>query len=58
MKYTVTIARTEYRYHEFEVEADSIDNAEYMAKQLAEKNTDWKLVDVDQFVNNIQPSKE
>lgn len=56
--YKVDIARVEYRTHTFTVTADSEEDAENKAKEQALDNTDWKLVAVEEFVNNVENEHE
>jgi hypothetical protein len=53
MKYIVTVARTEYRYHDFEIEADSPEEAADLGLIAGQDNDDWKIADVEQFVNEV-----
>jgi hypothetical protein len=52
--YKVDIARVEYRVHTFTVTANSEEEAEDKAKEQALDNTDWKLVSVEEFVNDVE----
>ena len=56
--YKVDIARVEYRIHTFTVTANREEEAEGKAKEQALDNTDWKLVSVEEFVNNVDEVEE
>jgi hypothetical protein len=54
MKYTVTIARVEYLYHDFEIDADTPEQAEKLAKNAAQDVTDWNLAESEVFVHEVR----
>lgn len=54
MKYTVTIARVEYLYHDFEIDADTPEQAEKLAKTAAQDVTDWNLAESEVFVHEVR----
>jgi hypothetical protein len=54
MKFTITVARVEYLYHDFEIDADTPEQAEELARIAAQDVTDWNLVESEQFVNEVR----
>ena len=54
MKYTVTIARVEYLYHDFEIDAGTQEQAQELAKIAAQDVTDWNLAESEMFVHEVQ----
>jgi hypothetical protein len=53
MIFTVTVARIEYRSHDFKIDAETPEQAEELARIAAKNVTDWKLAEAEQFVNEV-----
>ena len=54
MKFTITVARVEYLYHDFEIDADTPEQAEELARIAAQDVTDWNLAESEVFVNEVR----